>query len=140
MIWALLILLGVPLWLCALGITALVYRNRLLRTRRGDIPVRVLRPGKKRWMRGHALWVSEVFAFRGSPAAWNEDLHLITRVSLAEATPADSKALHRMGEGVVVASLTTDDNTVLRVATAAAHRSPVLGPFAPHADPVELRD
>jgi hypothetical protein len=28
MIWAILALLGVPLWLCALGITAIVFRAR----------------------------------------------------------------------------------------------------------------
>ena len=35
MIWAILALLGVPLWLCALGILALVYRNKSLRQRHG---------------------------------------------------------------------------------------------------------
>ena len=30
MIWAILALLGVPLWLCALGILSLVLRNRQL--------------------------------------------------------------------------------------------------------------
>ena len=70
MIWALLALVGVPLWLCALGILALVYRNRGLRKRHGDIAVRVQRTGKSRWTRGHAVWVSDVLAWRGSPAAW----------------------------------------------------------------------
>ena len=73
MVWAFLAWVGVPLWLCALGIFALVYRNRALRRRHGNIPVRVLRPGKTRWTRGHAVWVKDVFAWRGSPAAWNED-------------------------------------------------------------------
>jgi hypothetical protein len=48
MIWAILALLGVPLWLCALGIWALLHRNKSLRQRHGDIPVRVLRAGKTR--------------------------------------------------------------------------------------------
>lgn len=58
MIWAILALLGVPLWLCALAILALLYRNRSLRQGHGDIPVRVQRAGKTRWTRGHAVWVS----------------------------------------------------------------------------------
>src|SRR5512132_4168566 len=74
MIWAILALLGVPLWLCAIGIFALVFRNRTLRRRHGNLPVRVRRPGKTRWTRGHAIWISDVFAWRGSPAAWSEDL------------------------------------------------------------------
>jgi hypothetical protein len=61
-IWAILVLLGVPLWLCALGILAIFASNRKQRKRPGDIPVRVRRPGKERWTRGHAIWVSDVFA------------------------------------------------------------------------------
>jgi hypothetical protein len=38
-----------PLWLCAAGISVLILENRSLRKRPGDIPVRVLRRGKKRW-------------------------------------------------------------------------------------------
>jgi len=41
MIWAILALLGVPLWLCAAGILVVVLNNRRLRNRHGDIPVRV---------------------------------------------------------------------------------------------------
>ncbi len=89
MIWALLAFVGVPLWLCALGIFALVYRNRALRSRHGNIPVRVLRPGKTHWIRGHAVWVSDVFAWRGSPAAWNEYLELILGAQVGDATPED---------------------------------------------------
>ncbi|MCY1158382.1 MAG: hypothetical protein MOP51_1406 [Citricoccus sp.] len=54
MIWALLVFMGVPSWFCALGVFTVVYRNRVLRKRRGDIPVRVLKPDTTRWVRGHA--------------------------------------------------------------------------------------
>jgi hypothetical protein len=88
MIWAILAFLGVPLWLCAAGILVVVLNNRRLRKRHGDIPVRVMRPGKQRWTRGHALWVSDVFAWRGSPAAWNEDLEqIITGSERASRSP-----------------------------------------------------
>ena len=97
MIWALLALLGVPLWLCALGILALVFRNRGLRKRHGDIPVRVQRTGKTRWTRGHAVWVSDVFAWRGSPAAWREDLVRVVSASARSATPQERKTLHGLG-------------------------------------------
>jgi hypothetical protein len=136
MIWALLAFVGVPLWLCAMGILALVYRNRALRRRHGDIPVRVLRPGKTRWTRGHAVWVSDVFAWRGSPAAWNEYLELIVGAGVREASPEDLKGLRRMRDGVVVASLTTVDDVVLQVATAGEHRSALIGPFTATPGPV----
>ena len=133
MIWAILALLGVPLWLCAIGILALVFRNRGLRKRHGDVPVRVLRPGKKRWTRGHGLWVSDVFTWRGSPAAWSEGLTQVTNVSVRSAEPKERKALHRLGEQPVMAVLTTVDG-VVHVATAAEHRSDLSGPFVAMAD------
>jgi hypothetical protein len=85
MIWALLAFLGVPLWLCAVGIYILISRNSALRKRPGNIPVRVLKPGKTRWTRGHAVWISDVFAWRGSPAAWNEGLLHVLAASVAPA-------------------------------------------------------
>ena len=81
MIWAILALLGVPLWLCAVGILAVILQNHKLRKRSGDLQVRVRRPGEKRWTRGHAIWVSDVFAWRASPAAWKADLLQVIGVS-----------------------------------------------------------
>jgi hypothetical protein len=130
MIWAVLAFVGVPLWLCALGILALLYRNRALRNRHGDIPVRVLRPGKSRWTRGHALWVSDVFAWRGSPAAWNEYLERIVTADLRPATPQERKRLRGLGDAPVVAMLGTDDDVVLLVASTDEQRGSLTGPFA----------
>ena len=129
MIWAILALLGVPLWLCAVGILVMVLRNRGLRKRYGDIPVRVLRPGKKRWTRGHALWVANVFAWRGSPAAWNEDLIHVAAATIRDAEPEELKHLRRIGDAAAVAVLRTIDGDHLRVATDSEHRSALSGPF-----------
>jgi hypothetical protein len=122
-------MLGVPLWLCAAGILALVYRNRWLRHRHGDIPVRVQRPGKTRWTRGHAVWVSDVFAWRGSPAAWNEDLLLVTAAHLDTPEPEELKKLHRLGDNPAVVTLIPDEGDPVRVAVADEHRAAVLGPY-----------
>jgi hypothetical protein len=130
MIWAVLALLGVPLWFCALGIGVLVFRSRALRQRPGNIPVRVLRPGKTRWIRGHAIWVSDVFAWRGSPAAWTELLVPVESVLMRTATAAERKQLHRLGDDPAVAVLTSTDGDTLSVATAAEHRKALQGPFA----------
>jgi hypothetical protein len=128
MIWAVLAMLGVPLWLCALGILALVYRNKSLRTRHGDIPVRVQRTGKTRWTRGHAVWVSDVFAWRGSPAAWDEDLFHVIGARVEALAPGERKKLHRLGDHPTVATLTPDVGEPLRVAVASEHRAALLGP------------
>ena len=129
MIWAILALLGVPLWLCAIGIFALVYRNRSLRQRHGDLPVRVQRAGRTRWTRGHAVWVSDVFAWRGSPAAWNEDLLHVTAARPGVLDPEELNKLHRLGDHPVVATLTPDTGEPIRVAVAAEHGAALLGPY-----------
>jgi len=74
MIWAVLALLGIPLWLCAVGILDLVFRDRGRRRRAVDIPMLPRLAVKGRLHRGHGLWVHGVLGFRGSPAAWNEAL------------------------------------------------------------------
>jgi len=130
MIWAVLALLGVPLWLCAAGILALVFRNRALRKRHGDIPVRVLRPGHTRWTRGHAVWVSDVFAWRGSPAAWNEALVPAISARQRPADGSERKKLHRLGDEPVLVVLSTADGEAATVAAAAKARAALLGPFA----------
>ena len=129
MIWAILALLGVPLWLCAAGILMIVLTNRRLRERRGDIPVRVRRPGKRRWTRGHAIWVSDVFAWRGSPAAWNEDLEQVIDVRSRTPDPEEQKTLRRLGEGFTIAMLATANGDTLAVATSAEQTSALLGRF-----------
>ena len=134
MIWAILVLLGVPLWLCALGITALLYRNRNLRQREGDIPVRVLRAGKTRWARAHAVWVSDVFAWRGSPAAWNEDLLHVIAAHPESPEPQELKKLRRLGDSPTVVTLTPDAGEPVRVAVAAEHVAALLGPYGTQAD------
>lgn len=69
----------------------LVFRSRSLRHRGGNIPVRVLRPGHTRWTRGRGVWVANVFAWRGSPAAWTEDLVPVDSVQIRAATPSERK-------------------------------------------------
>lgn len=129
MIWAVLALLGVPLWLCALGILALLYRNKSLRQRPGDIPVRVLRDGKTHWVRGHAVWISDVFAWRGSPAAWNEEILHIVGARVDSLDPAELTKLRRLGENPTVATLMPSEGTPVRVAVASEHRAALFGPY-----------
>ena len=134
MIWAILVLLGVPLWLIALALLGLFFRNRSLRNRLGDIPVRVRRPGKKRWTRGHAVWVSDVFAWRGSPAAWSEDVVQVDSVFLHAPDAEQRKKLHRLGDDLVIAGLSLAGGSSIDVATRDEHRAALLGPFG---DPTE---
>jgi hypothetical protein len=129
---ALLALLGVPLWFCAIAITVLLLRNRSLRKRRGNLPARIRVAPGKRWIRGHGLWVHDVWAFRGSPAAWNEKLMWVTGATVRAATDEEAKKLHGLDEPLV-ATLQTDEGTI-EVAAAPENRTILLGPYAPRAD------
>jgi hypothetical protein len=130
MIWAILALVGVPLWLCAVAISVLVLRNRKLRKRPGSMPVRIRVAGKGRWHPGHGFWVHDVFAFRGSPAAWKESLVQVGSVAAAQpATEGQKKGLHRLGDDPVVASFALVPEGSLQLAAHAEHASLLLGPF-----------
>ena len=126
MVWAILVFLGVPLWICAAGITITVLRNRSLQKRHGDIPVRVKRPGKTRWSRGHAIWVSDVFAWRESPASWSEDIVQVTGVTLRSPSDEEQHKLRRLGDGVQIATLSSAHGEPLEVAT--SPRNPSRSP------------
>ena len=130
MIWAILAAIGVPLWVCAVGISVLVFGNRKLRKRHGNLPVRVRAPGKKRWTRGHAIWISDVFAWRGSPAAWDEDLLQVRDATLRSPAPDELKKLRGLGDEPQIASLALQTGEVLDVAVHADRGTDLLGPFA----------
>lgn len=130
MIWAILAAVGVPLWLCAVGILALLVRNRSLRKRYGDMPVRVRTGPDSRWVRGHAIWVHDVFAFRGSPAAWKETLFWVHEAQVREATVDERRKLHGLGANPVIATLHADGSDTVEVAAGGGQAHVVLGPFA----------
>ena len=100
-----------------------------LRKRHGDLPVRVHRPGKKRWSRSHAIWVSDVFGWRGSPAAWREDLVQVAHATLRAADDEELKKLHRLGKDPTVATLTLAGGEILKVASRSEQGTALLGPF-----------
>lgn len=137
MIWVVLGLLGVPLWLCAAGIFVLLHNSRTLRKRPGNIPVRILRPDGKRWRRGHGIWVSDVFAWRSSPAGWNEDLRRMIGASVRSPTPKEHRKLRRLDQPVV-ADLLLDGGETMTLATEGSYRELLAGPHA-HPPPASTR-
>ena len=129
-ITAILIALGVPLWVIAISLGVLVFRDLKLRKRPGSIPVRVLPEGQKKWTKGYALWVSDVFAWRGSPAAWKGDVVQAIGAFLRTPNAEERKKLHRLDDDPVLASLALSDGASLEVATRPEHGSTLAGPFA----------
>ncbi len=129
-IWVLILVVGIPLWLIAVGITTLLIRNRALRNRPGNVPVRLRPPGSKRWHTGHAVWVHDVLAFRGSPALWKEVLVWAAGASSRPATAEEKRTLHRVGDDPVVVTLALQPQGVLQVAARSEHSATLLAPFA----------
>ncbi|MPY92111.1 MAG: hypothetical protein GEV08_03310 [Acidimicrobiia bacterium] len=140
MIWLILALLGVPLWLVVGGILALVTRSYRLRARPGNVPVRLHKAGKppaKGWHRGNAVWVRDVFEFRGSPAAWNELLVGVSSATTRELSPDEAHALRRMDDPVVAVLALgggPEHGGPVEVAAEATDLALVLGPYGkvPH--------
>jgi hypothetical protein len=128
MIWAILALVGVPLWLIAIALATLILRNRALRNRPGNIPSRMRRPGKRRFARGHGVWVHDVFAFRGSPAAWREALLGAEHVTPSRLTDDERHHLRRLGPDPFVALIDSGEGS-FEVACAAEHSKDLAGPF-----------
>jgi len=128
-IWAILVLVGVPLWLCAAAIVVTVLRNRALRRRPGNVPVRVRRPGKQRWVPGHGVWVHDVFAFRGSPAAWKEALLWVTEATARPANDGEQGGLRRIGDRPVIATFALAAGGSIEFAASVEDRDALLGPF-----------
>ena len=135
MIWAILLLVGVPLCLIALGITALVVRNRSVRQRPGSVPVRMRTQEHERWHAGHGVWVHDVFAFRGSPAGWKEALLWAAGAASRPATAAERKRLRRIGDDPVVVTLALHPRGTIQVAARAEHAGALVAPFADQITP-----
>lgn len=134
MIWAILAALGIPLWFLGLAFLAMMFENRKLRHRYGNVPVRVRRTGKKRWTRGNAIWVSDVFVWRGSPGVWKEDLMHVSGLTFRSPDADERKQLRRLDAEPAIATLTAPDGEVVEVATAAEYRAALAGPFAASGD------
>jgi hypothetical protein len=129
MIWALLFALGVPLWLIALGLGSLGFRGRRLRSRKGNMRCRLRKPGAKRWLPGHAIWVHDVLIFDGSPAAWIEAIVWAKGAALREVSGPDAKGLKRLGPGAFIASIEEQPKGTVEVAARSIDRAVLLGPF-----------
>ena len=135
MIWAILLLVGFPLWLIGIGVTTLVVRNRALRHRPGNVPVRLRTREDERWHAGHGVWVHDVFAFRGSPAAWKEALVWAVGAASRPATAAEKKKLHRIGDDPVVVTLALHPRGAIQLAARAEHAAMLVAPFVDQITP-----
>ena len=131
MIWAILALIGVPLWLCAIAIAVLVFQEQnAAEAARG-------RPCPPTAGRQEAVdsWSCDL-GFRrvrvaGRSASWNEGLVQVTDASVHEdVDPRTAKKLRGLGDSPVIASLALVGGTIIDVAARPEQRSALTGPFA----------
>lgn len=114
----------------AIGLLTLIMRYRKLQGREGNIPVHVLTASGKRWSRGHAVWVHDVFAFRPAPAAWNVSLLWVTDIVQRAPSSEERRKLHRLGKDLVVGTLRLHDDVSVDVATRGEHEVALFGDLA----------
>ena len=70
-----------------------------------------------------------MFAWRGSTAAWSEDIFQVTGVRLRSPDEDERHKLRRLGEGVQIATLCSVDGEPLEVATWPEDHTALVTPF-----------
>ena len=107
-----------------------VRRNQALQCRPGDVPVRARFEAGGSWIRGHGVWVNDIFAFRRSPAGWTEALLWVANASARRASEDERVRLGRFGDDAFVAIFVLASGGSMAFAARAEDRAQLLGPYA----------
>lgn len=125
--------LAAVLTMLVLGAGALVVtlrRNRALRRRPSNVRAFMRHTDRERWLSGHGVWVNDVFAFRRSPAGWNETILWVTSASARTATEEERSRLRRIEGHPAIATFMLASGGSVAFACHAEDRAELLGPFA----------
>jgi hypothetical protein len=117
------------LLVAALALLVTARRNRAQRERPGNVRAFVRYPDRERWLGGHGVWVNDVFAFRRSPAGWEETLLWVASASARAPTEEELARLRRIGDPVIVSFALASGGSIA-FAAPAEDRAALLGPFA----------
>jgi hypothetical protein len=120
---------GVPLWLFVLVVFALIRRNRALRSRPGNVAVRLRSAPGTSWSRGNGVWVRDVFAVRKGLGDRSESFLRVTAVTTRAPEDEEAKALRRL-EDPVIATVQLADGDTIEIAAPRKQQALLLGPFA----------
>jgi len=135
----------VPLWLFVLVVLVLAERNRRLRTRPGNITVRLRSEPGTRWSKGNGVWVDDVFAVRQGLGDRSESFMRVTSVTTR--TPEFEEAKELRLEEPVIATVQLADGGTIEIAAPRTQEVLLLGPFAadgsvppemPNVDQIEI--
>src|SRR5262245_16858676 len=106
----------------------MVLRNRWLRRRVGDMPIRFRPEGSNRWRHGRAIWISDVFAWRRSPAGWREHIHQVIGCRLIS-QEVEGLIPVQLGKSPFVARLWFAEGGTMDIAGRAELETLLLGPY-----------
>jgi hypothetical protein len=118
------------LGLAAAALLVTARRNRALQERPGNVRAFVRHPDRERWLGGHGVWVNDVFAFRRSPAGWEETLLWVASASARAPTEEELARLRRIQDPPVIVSFALASGGSIAFAAPAEDRAALLGPFA----------
>lgn len=128
MIWALLAILGVPIWLIVGALTLVVLSRRRFAAQPGAFVCRTRAEGAS-WGRTsrHARWTHDVLVVAGGLARLQ--VRPLGVTGLVQG-PHASDARFRGSDAAVAITVRTDDGTIVEVAAPAAAVDLLQGPFA----------
>lgn len=118
------------LGLAALALLVTTRRNRELQRRPGNVSASVRFSERGRWLGGHGVWVDDVFAFRRSPAGWDETLLWVASATARSPAGDELDSLRRVGPDPVVVTFALASGGSITFAARPEDRDALLGPFA----------
>src|SRR3954451_28677 len=133
MLVALLIVLGVNLWVVAAVVVAIVGRRRWLKRQPGEFAgaIRVSSGAvdglSPKWKRGSGRWVRDVLVWSKAPFMYREDLVAVDR--FAGEHQAQAHEVKRLCDESIVFEFAVD-GAKIEVAAKPEHRARVTGPLA----------
>lgn len=137
MIWALLALLGVPVWLVVGMLTGALYSRRRYRQDpdvfrcAGRVRSGSVDPFAKDWKRApvYGRWVHDVLVLSRGLALVRVIAVPVDAV-VAGPGPVDGSAPRGLGDDPLAVTIRTDDGSVLELAASSADRARLMGPEA----------
>ena len=135
MVIALLIVLGIPLWLIAIALVLVVRQRRRVTKRAGTFDAKIRATSDAaggigaKWSSGTAWWVSNVLVLAGGPARTRYTLLPVSRAMPETIHPAQPDEVKRMGDAPIIVPFLLDPSGAIEVAVRNGDEYRALAPF-----------
>ncbi|MGD9893481.1 MAG: hypothetical protein AB7R89_07020 [Dehalococcoidia bacterium] len=135
MVIALLIFIGIPLWLIAIALLLVLRQRRRVAKRAGSFDAKIratsgaVEGAGPKWSSGSAWWVSNVLVLAGGPARTRYTLLPVSRAMPEAIHPAQPDQVKRMGDAPVIVPFLLDPSGAVEVAVRSGNEYRALGPF-----------